>query len=226
MVYVCLNSSGAGLNRRGYRVKNSLAPIRETLASGLISLSRWRDRPFYDIMCGSGTIVVEAALRAKNMVPGLRRKYGAEGRRAFLRFFRRSGKKRSPSVIKKPDEKSSRRTSTKRPRAHLVFTPPGRAWPILTENIPGRCQALSSPGRRRAPHLQPALRHADGGEGGDGGAVSRRGQTASWSFPASGITSSARRRILKSSSAKRRIKCASCITATCAATYYQYFKEK
>ncbi len=105
MVYVCLNSSGAGLNRRGYRVKNSLAPIRETLASGLISLSRWRDRPFYDIMCGSGTIVVEAALRAKNMVPGLRRKYGAEGWAGFSEVFQEEREKAQSEVIKKPDVK-------------------------------------------------------------------------------------------------------------------------
>lgn len=77
-VTVSLNTSGIGLNRRGYRVKNSTAPLRETLAAGMIHLSRWRDRPFYDPMCGSGTIVIEAALQAQNRAPGLLRKFAAQ----------------------------------------------------------------------------------------------------------------------------------------------------
>lgn len=77
-VSVCLNASGAGLNRRGYRVKNGPAPLRETLAAGLIDLTRWRDRPFYDIMCGSGTIAIEAAMRAKGQAPGIRRAFAAQ----------------------------------------------------------------------------------------------------------------------------------------------------
>lgn len=89
-VSVCLNTSGNGLNRRGYRVKNGPAPLRETLAAGIISLSRWRDRPFYDITCGSGTIAIEAALRAQNRAPGLFRQFDAEAwtaeyKKAFAR---------------------------------------------------------------------------------------------------------------------------------------------
>ncbi len=74
-VTVCLNSSGTGLNRRGYRVRNVAAPIRENLAAGLIKLTKWYDRPFYDIMCGGGTIPIEAALMAKHEAPGLRRNF-------------------------------------------------------------------------------------------------------------------------------------------------------
>ena len=74
-VSVCLNTSGIGLNRRGYRIHNGPAPLRETLAAGLIRLTRWRDRPFYDIMCGSGTIAIEAAMKARNMAPGLHRQF-------------------------------------------------------------------------------------------------------------------------------------------------------
>ena len=77
-VTVCLNTSGIGLNRRGYRVKNATAPLRETLAAGLIRLTKWFDRPFYDIMCGSGTIAIEAALKLKNIAPGLNRKFSSE----------------------------------------------------------------------------------------------------------------------------------------------------
>ena len=78
VVTVCLNTSGLGLNRRGYRVKNGAAPLRETLAAGLLRLTKWRDRPFYDILCGSGTIPIEAALKALNRAPGLSRRYEAE----------------------------------------------------------------------------------------------------------------------------------------------------
>ena len=77
-VTVALNTSGEGLNRRGYRVANVKAPIRETLASGIIHISRWSDRPFYDPMCGSGTIAIEAAMKARNIAPGLRRKTAIE----------------------------------------------------------------------------------------------------------------------------------------------------
>ena len=77
-VTVSLNTSGMGLNRRGYRIKNATAPLRETLAAGLIRLTKWYDRPFYDIMCGSGTIAIEAALKLKNIAPGLNRKFESE----------------------------------------------------------------------------------------------------------------------------------------------------
>lgn len=77
-VSVCLNTSGIGLNRRGYRVRNSAAPLRETLAAGLIALSRWRDRPFYNPFCGSGTIAIEAALCLAGRAPGLKRSFAAE----------------------------------------------------------------------------------------------------------------------------------------------------
>ena len=72
---VCLNASGAGLNRRGYRVKNVPAPLREDLAAGLIALTRWCDRPFYDPMCGGGTIAIEAALKARHEAVGLHREF-------------------------------------------------------------------------------------------------------------------------------------------------------
>lgn len=77
-VTVALNTSGMGLNRRGYRIKNATAPLRETLAAGLIRLTRWYDIPFYDIMCGSGTIAIEAAMKAKNIPANLNRKFSSE----------------------------------------------------------------------------------------------------------------------------------------------------
>jgi putative N6-adenine-specific DNA methylase len=74
-----LDTSGAGLHKRGYRELQGEAPLKETLAAGLISLSRWKpDRVFADPMCGSGTIPIEAALIGKNIAPGLLRNFASE----------------------------------------------------------------------------------------------------------------------------------------------------
>ena len=74
-----LDTSGAGLYKRGYRAQNMGAPLRETLAAALVTLSRYRGRdPFCDPFCGSGTIPIEAALIAKNRAPGLERSFDAQ----------------------------------------------------------------------------------------------------------------------------------------------------
>lgn len=74
-----LDTSGAGLHKRGYRESQGEAPLKETLAAGLINISRWKpDRIFADPMCGSGTIPIEAALIGKNIAPGLIRKFSSE----------------------------------------------------------------------------------------------------------------------------------------------------
>ncbi|MEA5002838.1 MAG: class I SAM-dependent RNA methyltransferase [Christensenella sp.] len=77
-VTVALNTSGAGLNRRGYRLKNAQAPLKETLAASLIMISQWRTRDFYDPLCGSGTIAIEAAMMASRMAPGIKRRFDAQ----------------------------------------------------------------------------------------------------------------------------------------------------
>ena len=94
-VSVCLNTSGAGLNRRGYRVKTSEAPLKETLAAALLKIARWYAHPLYDPMCGSGTIAVEGAMMAKNIMPGAGRHFaaqhfGMEFKRAFDREKQRA----------------------------------------------------------------------------------------------------------------------------------------
>ena len=70
-VIVSLDSSGDSLHKRGYRDKTNLAPINEVLAAGLVLLSGWEyHQPLIDGMCGSGTILIEAALHANNIPPG------------------------------------------------------------------------------------------------------------------------------------------------------------
>ena len=70
-----LDTTGAGLHKRGYRAVGVVAPLRETLAAAMVMLSRYRGR---DPFCGSGTIAIEAALIAKNRAPGLDRSFSAQ----------------------------------------------------------------------------------------------------------------------------------------------------
>jgi 23S rRNA (guanine2445-N2)-methyltransferase / 23S rRNA (guanine2069-N7)-methyltransferase len=78
-VSLTIDTSGAGLHKRGYRQQTGLAPLKETLAAALIQLSYWRpDRPFLDPFCGTGTIPIEAALIGLNQAPGLHREFAAE----------------------------------------------------------------------------------------------------------------------------------------------------
>lgn len=74
-----LDTSGAGLHKRGYRANANDAPLRETLAAAMVHLSRYRGRgEFLDPFCGSGTIPIEAAMIAMNRAPGLARSFDAE----------------------------------------------------------------------------------------------------------------------------------------------------
>ncbi|MBC2162999.1 THUMP domain-containing class I SAM-dependent RNA methyltransferase [Listeria booriae] len=78
-VTITLDTSGAGLHKRGYRVGQGGAPLKETMAAALVLLTSWHpDRPFYDPVCGSGTIPIEAALIGRNIAPGLRRNFVCE----------------------------------------------------------------------------------------------------------------------------------------------------
>lgn len=75
MVTLSLDSSGESLHKRGYRVANTQAPINEALAAGMLLLAGWKGQSdFYDPMCGSGTLLIEAALIARNIAPGIYRK--------------------------------------------------------------------------------------------------------------------------------------------------------
>ncbi|GAA4436438.1 THUMP domain-containing protein [Pontibacter saemangeumensis] len=81
IVTLSLDSSGDSLHRRGYRLQTNVAPLNEVLAAGMIGLSGWdKKSPFVDPMCGSGTLLIEAAMMAQNIAPGLYRRdpYGFE----------------------------------------------------------------------------------------------------------------------------------------------------
>lgn len=76
---VFLDTSGPGLHKRGYRAVGNDAPLRETLAAAMVNLARYRGRDvFFDPFCGSGTIVIEAALTAMNRAPGMNRNFAAQ----------------------------------------------------------------------------------------------------------------------------------------------------
>jgi len=69
-VHILINTSGHALHKRGYRSLAGEAPIKESLAAAMILLSGWKyAMPFYDPMCGSGTIPIEAAMIARNIAP-------------------------------------------------------------------------------------------------------------------------------------------------------------
>ncbi len=76
---ITIDTTGAGLHKRGYRANSVTAPLKETLAASLIELSYWRpDRVLLDPVCGSGTILIEAAMMGKNIAPGLNRRFVSE----------------------------------------------------------------------------------------------------------------------------------------------------
>ena len=78
-VLLMVDTSGVGLHKRGYRTSDVAAPIKETLAAAMVSLSFWKEgRLLVDPCCGSGTIPIEAALICKNIAPGLYRSFPSE----------------------------------------------------------------------------------------------------------------------------------------------------
>ena len=78
-VTLTMDTSGDGLHKRGYRVGQGEAPLKETLAASLLLLTNWRpDEPLLDPFCGSGTIPIEAAMIGQNIAPGFNREFDAE----------------------------------------------------------------------------------------------------------------------------------------------------
>ena len=78
-VVLTLDTTGPSLFKRGYRLEKGGAPLKENLAAALVMLTNWRkDRPFYDPVCGSGTLCIEAALIGHNIAPGFNRDFACE----------------------------------------------------------------------------------------------------------------------------------------------------
>lgn len=78
-VTIGIDTSGEGLHKRGYRRNSNDAPLKETLAAGMCDIARiYPDTKIFDPFCGSGTILIEAALKAANIAPGLNRYFAAE----------------------------------------------------------------------------------------------------------------------------------------------------
>lgn len=95
-VNIYLDTSGIGLHKRGYRRNSNAAPIKETLAAGIIDLARVRpDSVVCDPFCGSGTLLIEAALKALNIAPGINRKFAAEKWEVFTPEKWRAERKRA-----------------------------------------------------------------------------------------------------------------------------------
>ena len=95
-VSVYLDTSGVGLHKRGYRRNSNAAPIKETLAAGIIDLARVRsDSVVCDPFCGSGTLLIEAALKALNIAPGINRRFAAEKWDCFDKTIWQNERKRA-----------------------------------------------------------------------------------------------------------------------------------
>lgn len=76
---ITIDASGSGLHKRGYRIDQGEAPLKETLAAALVLITNWKpDKPFVDPFCGSGTIPIEAAMIGQNIAPGFNREFVSE----------------------------------------------------------------------------------------------------------------------------------------------------
>jgi putative N6-adenine-specific DNA methylase len=101
-VTVMLDTSGPGLYKRGYRLEANLAPMKETLAAGLADLARVReDTLLFDPMCGSGTILIESALKALRIPPGLKRTFSAQRWGAISQSVWKSEREEAFSLVRR-----------------------------------------------------------------------------------------------------------------------------
>ncbi len=102
LAVISIDTSGESLHRRGYRLARVEAPLRETLAAAIIAFSGWKGTtPFVDLMCGSGTLPIEAALLATDRAPGLGRSFAFERARDFDKALWEKIKKEAEARVKK-----------------------------------------------------------------------------------------------------------------------------
>lgn len=100
-VTVMLDTSGTSLHKRGYRPESNDAPIRETLAAAMCSLSRLRHyHTMYDPCCGSGTILIEGAMLANNIAPGINRNFAVDRWGFVPEFVWKAERERCHDIIK------------------------------------------------------------------------------------------------------------------------------
>lgn len=100
-VTLTLDTSGVGLHKRGYRIADVQAPIKETLAAAMVQLSFWKEgRLLLDPCCGSGTIPIEAALIGRNIAPGLNRNFVSEGWHVIPKKMWQEEKKKAYEAIR------------------------------------------------------------------------------------------------------------------------------
>ena len=98
---ISIDTSGDGLHKRGYRKLAAAAQLRETLASALMQLSFWRaGRPMLDPFCGTGTIVIEAAMLGRNLAPGRQRSFAAEHWSAIDAAFWKQAREEADDLAK------------------------------------------------------------------------------------------------------------------------------
>lgn len=101
-VSIMLDTSGAGLHKRGYRPDANDAPIKETLAAGMAYFSKLRHyHTLYDPFCGSGTILIEGAMLANNIAPGVKRLFSADKWDIFPEHIWKEERVRAKSLVKK-----------------------------------------------------------------------------------------------------------------------------
>ena len=101
-VSLMLDATGPGLHKRGYRAESTQAPLKETLAAAMVHMARLRrDGRLYDPFCGSGTLLIEGALYAMNIAPGLRRKFAAEKWGAVPQAVWKQERERALSLVRR-----------------------------------------------------------------------------------------------------------------------------
>ncbi len=100
-----IDTSGAGLHKRGYRGEGGKAPLKETLAAAMVMLSFWdKERLLLDPMCGSGTILIEAAMIGRHIAPGRNRTFAAEAWPAVPHAAWDAAREEVEAVIEREDE--------------------------------------------------------------------------------------------------------------------------
>ena len=105
MFSLYLDTSGDGLHKRGYRAVSNAAPIRETLAAGIVDLARVRESDLVcDPFCGSGTILIESAFKALNIAPGLKRRFAGERLRFIPKSAWQNAREEARALVKETSD--------------------------------------------------------------------------------------------------------------------------